>query len=762
MATPSVEELLRQLGEEAVLHEAHSHGLSPKGNRLRCPWEGCAHKGPQRDRDAVVFAGKHPRIHCYACEASGDLVDLLQRTRGLSQPEALAHLQGQPVPTRKAPELRVVGSRPPEDAGKLVPAEVERIWAGLARADEAGRAYLETRHLEDAESVGLVRYATEGGGPAVSSHAKRGHRVAVLLSDVTGQPRGIQLRMVREARAKEQKVLSVKGSVTSRAFFGPAGLIEGAPVVCVAEGMADTLAVSLWADSHAVVVGAAGKGFLPRLAEELEGAGIAVSGKLFVLFPQNDRPQNQSRREFTRLAQLLGARGASICWVATPDEFKDVADWRQSRGEAAWPPPELARAMSSVPGDDSPPAMVLPAGAGVPMPAQYSTERFDSDFTTLCALLDDPVHREAVMGRGELTWCEMRQHPRIGGRPVLEPDYPKIRAGLESFRRASDGKPLRFSLADIASAVPMLASRRTIHPVREWLTGLAWDGVPRVGQLAVALGQAPDSFAATLLRRWLISAVARPMTPGCKVDTVLVLVGQQGAGKSTFFSELAGEGWHTDSRVDVADKDGKLVMRQAWVVEWAELDSMRRAKDQEAVKAFLSARVDVFRRPYAREVQEAPRHSVVVGTTNNKEFLFDSTGSRRFWPIQLAGRVDLQWVRAQREQLWAEAVAAFRAGEQWWLTPDEDAQLVETNAEHEAQDVWADPVRDWLEEHRGLQEVTVGQVLKLALNRDVEDWSRADEMRASAILRQLGWTGPNRTRRDGEVLRVWRRPEVSR
>jgi putative DNA primase/helicase len=403
--------------------------------------------------------------------------------------------------------------------------------------------------------------------------------------------------------------------------------------------------------------------------------------------------------------------------------------------------------------------MVLPAGAGVPMPAQYSTERFDSDFTTLLALLDDPVHREAIMGRGELTWCEMRQHPRIGGRPVLETDYPKIRAGLEGFRRASDGKPLRFSLADIASAVPMLASRRTVHPVREWLSGLTWDGVPRVGQLAIALGQAPDSFAATLLRRWLISAVARPMTPGCKVDTVLVLIGQQGAGKSTFFSTLAGEAWHTDSRVDVADKDGKLVMRQVWVVEWAELEAMRRAKDQEAIKAFLSARVDVFRRPYAREVQEAPRHCVVVGTTNNKEFLFDATGSRRFWPVQLTARVDLQWVRAHREQLWAEAVAAFRAGEQWWLTPEEDEALALQNAEHEAQDIWTDPVRDWLEEHRALQEVQVGQMLKLALNRDLENWSRVDEMRVSAILRQLGWTGPHRPRREGGRSRVWRRPE---
>ena len=751
-----IDELLRRLGSEAILHEAESHGLAPRANRLRCPFEPCAHKGPQRERDAVVFAGGHPRIHCYACSSGGDLLDLLQRTRGITAAEALAHVQGQPVSERPAPQLRVIGSMP-DESGKMSAHEVRRIWDSLATTDDEGRRYLEGRQLEAGIEAGLVRFCTDDNR-AVSLHARRGHRLALLLTDVTGNPRGIQLRLTREARAKEQKVLSIKGSVTSRAFFGEPGLIEAAPVVCVTEGLADTLAVSLWVESSGVVVGAAGKSFLPKLAEELEAAGIAVDGKLFVLFPQNDRPKNESRREFTRLAQLLSARGASIAWVQTPDEWKDVADWRKAVADLEWPVLEVVRAMAPDAGLDVAPALTLPPGHAVALPAKFVSERYDNDLTTLCALLDDSASREALMGRGELTFCEMTQVARIGGRPLLEVDLAKVRIGLEQQKRSSDGKPLRFSLADVASVVPMLASRKTVHPVREWLTSLKWDGVSRTAELAVALGQEPGGFSQLLLRRWLLSAVARVMVPGCKVDAVLVLVGPQGAGKSTFFSEL-GKPWHTDSHVDVADKDGKLIMRKAWIVEWAELDSMRRSRDQEAVKAFLSARVDVFRAPYARDVIESPRHCVIVGTTNHREFLFDVTGSRRFWPVETAA-IDLEWVRQHREQLWAEALSAFRAGEQWWLTPAEDLELARRNRGHEAEDVWTDPVRDWLDDHRILREVTVGQVLKLALDRDVDAWSRADEMRVAVILKQLGWTGPVLARRDGTVLRLWQRPEV--
>jgi len=773
-----ISELLRRLGADALTHEAESHGLSPRAGRLKCPWSGCEHKGAERERDAVIFSGGHPRIYCYACSESGDLVDLLQRTRGHSRDEALAHVRGVPVPERPRPELRVVGSRPPDETGKLASPEVRRLWEALLADSDVCRTYLEGRGLGGVVDAGLVRFTNvDSSQKELASLARREYRVAALLSDVVGNPRGIQVRLARGPRNDaEPKILSVKGSSTSRAFFGSPGLIEAAPVIAVAEGMADTLALQLWAHG-VVVVGAAGKGSLHHVAGELEAAGIDITGKLFALFPQNDRPENKSRREFQRLSQLLAARGARVCWVTTPDEFKDLADWRAARPDGEWPPAELVKAFGNSPGDDAAPVSVLPDGLAIAVPAQVRTERFAQDFTTLCALLDDGAHRESVMGRGELTWCEMTTRVKWGGRALAEHDLSTIRLGLERVARSTDGKPLKFTEGDIEKALSILARRKSVHVVREWLTSLSWDGKQRLeGELPALLGHESGGFEGRLLRRWFVSTVARAFEPGCKVDTVLILTGKQGGRKSTFFEALGGP-WFTDSKVEPGDKDGLLIMREAWVVEWAELDAMKRSRSVEATKAFLSARVDMFRRPYGRDIVKAPRHCVFVGTTNEEEILGDNTGNRRFWPIEVrVPRIDVKWLRQHREQLFAEAVALFRGGlgcprclaesercseHRWWLTEEEDALLVTRNESFRTdQHPWTDIVRDWLEDNRFMDRVTIAQVMKVALDKDIEDFSSSDARAVGTVLRDLGWKR-GRVYEGGAWRWMWLRGEAT-
>jgi hypothetical protein len=209
------------------------------------------------------------------------------------------------------------------------------------------------------------------------------------------------------------------------------------------------------------VLGAAGKGNLAKLAEELEAAGIPLDGQAVRALPQNDRPKNVSRREFVRLGQLLTALGARVVTVQTDDEFKDVAEWRQAQPDVEWPP-GAAKAQQPEPGDDSRASTrsVIPNGMRGGDPAQVRAEHFAQDFTTLCALLDDPMHREAVMGRGELAWCEMTWRVRLGGREISEVDLSAIRLGLESQGRSTDGKPLKFSEEDIAKALSVLARRK--------------------------------------------------------------------------------------------------------------------------------------------------------------------------------------------------------------------------------------------------------------------------------------------------------------
>lgn len=760
-----IKDLLRQHGKEGLVSEAEAAGLSPRGGRMRCPQ--CVDQGPSRPRNASLTGSSIrsdiPKWRCWRCGSGGDLADLLKFTRGWQLREATEHLAGLTPPPPRPVAFKVI--RPADDPEKLSPADVKRLWDALAKTDEAGLRYLEGRGLEAAAEAGLVRFATEAHPDRrVASLARRGYRIAALMADVTGNPRGIQLRLARDARAKENKILSVKGSSTSRAFFGDPGVVEAEPLTLVAEGLADTLALAAWAGKWkgAVVVGAAGKNNLAHLAEELASSGLEdLEGRVFCLFPQNDRPQNVSRREFVRLSQLLAQKGAHVVMVATDPEFKDLAEWRRARPEVPWPPPEVQRALLPDVDDEVPPEarLVTPNGCAVPIPEQIRSDNYAQNFTTLCALLDDPVHREAIMGRGQLSWCEMTWRVRLGAKELSEVDLSTIRLGIEGQGRSTDNKPLKFAEEEVARGLAVIARKRTVHPVRDWLSALKWDGKPRLGdELAGALGHGEGSFAGTLLSRWLVSAVARAMEPGCKVDTVLVLVGAQGVGKSTFFSVLGGS-WFTDSPVNVEDNNAKLIMRRAWIVEWAELEAMRRARAQEALKAFLSARIDIFRKPYGRDVVEAPRHCVIVGTTNNREFLHDPTGSRRFWPVEVT-KLELSWVKENREQLFAEAVARYRTGEQWWLTTEEDAELARVNREHEAQDVWADPVADWLSERPFLTEVTSAQLLHEALGKEMDSWTTEDARRVGAVVRGLGWE-PAVKRFEGGRRRFWARPGAS-
>lgn len=220
------------------------------------------------------------------------------------------------------------------------------------------------------------------------------------------------------------------------------------------------------------------------------------------------------------------------------------------------------------------------------------------------------------------------------------------------------------------------AAQNPVHPVRDWLASLAWDGQPRIAEVLrevlcaqVSREDGGDIYLDAVLRRFMIAAVARVMRPGCKADHMLVLVGSQGCGKSSFAAELAAP-WGVESHSMFGSKDAVLELAGAWVVEIAELSGMKRS-DIETVKNFISKVSDHYRPPYGRHIVDQPRTCVFVGTTNDDRFLIDHTGNRRFWPVQCVGRIDLALLRSQREQLWAEARSAFDAGEQWHLTAEE-------------------------------------------------------------------------------------------
>lgn len=300
----------------------------------------------------------------------------------------------------------------------------------------------------------------------------------------------------------------------------------------------------------------------------------------------------------------------------------------------------------------------------------------------------------------------------------------------------------------ILRAVATVARRHVVHPVREYLTRVVWDKTPRLDTWLVDVFGVDDTpIHRAFGAKFLISAVARIMRPGCKVDTCLVLEGAQGIQKSTTLRFLVGDDWFLELHGDLSDKDTAQSLRGKWLGELAELASVRRT-DVEQVKRFLSCPADRYRPSYGRVAKDFPRQCVFAGTTNavGQGYLVDATGARRFWPITCR-RADARLVRAIRDQLWAEAAERYQARERWWLSAEEDALADDTQDERFAVDEWERRIAAHVS---GYQSVTVGDVLSGCLNLPIEKWTPADQIRVGRCMVSLGWvrrrTGPRSAR----------------
>ena len=216
----------------------------------------------------------------------------------------------------------------------------------------------------------------------------------------------------------------------------------------------------------------------------------------------------------------------------------------------------------------------------------------------------------------------------------------------------------------------LLPERCAMHPVRDYLTALVWDGISRLDSWLITYLDAEDTpLIRAIGSRWMISAVARIMQPGAKVDHMLILEGPQGGKKSSALKTLAGAEWFTDELAEIGSKDAAQQMRGIWIIEIAELDAISRA-EVSRIKAFLTRTTDRYRPPYERYVVEVPRQCVFAGSVNPETYLRDETGNRRFWPVR-CGSIDIDALRHDRDQLWAEAVARYRQGAIWWLDEPE-------------------------------------------------------------------------------------------
>lgn len=323
--------------------------------------------------------------------------------------------------------------------------------------------------------------------------------------------------------------------------------------------------------------------------------------------------------------------------------------------------------------------------------------------------------------RNVLRYNELTKDVELRGGPLVEYEKAEqVTTGVKYWLQRECGLKLR--TGDVMDAILHVAKSNAYDPVRDYLIDVArkaWDGVKRIAMFLEdycgaatidAMGNLVGDHIRRISKRWFVSAVARGLSPGCKMDTVLILEGEQGLKKSTAFRALA-EPWFTDSGINITEKDSKMLAGRNWFIELSELSAMR-ATESEAQKSFFSSPTDQFRPPYGRTIATFPRHSLFVGTTNDERYLNDLTGNRRYWPVHCL-KIDLQRIRADRDQLWGEAVAIYQEGltcssclkmpehedrcveHRWWLSRDENKALEATNR-HRLKNEYADAVRSYI------------------------------------------------------------------
>jgi predicted P-loop ATPase len=309
----------------------------------------------------------------------------------------------------------------------------------------------------------------------------------------------------------------------------------------------------------------------------------------------------------------------------------------------------------------------------------------------------------------------------------------------------------------VHKAIGVVAREHKFHPIRDYLDGLEWDGEERIDYWAathLGVDPGPDAAANASAKiayvfgaRFLISAVARAYDPGCQVDTVLILEGEQGKLKSTALRVLAGK-WFTDTLPDIRNKDAAIQLLGIWITEIGELDAFKNVPSS-TVKQFLTRRADRFRPPYGKLPIDVPRSCVFAGTVNLSTYLHDETGARRYWPIAI-GEIDIKALERDRDQLWAEAVHRYKHGDVWYLdTPELNTLAQDEQADRYDHDPWAERITNYLVSRR---DTSVAEIL-LTIKPDIKEWIPPDKTRIAHCLQAVGWA--KYRPRDG-ATRSWR------
>jgi hypothetical protein len=473
-----------------------------------------------------------------------------------------------------------------------------------------------------------------------------------------------------------------------------------------------------------------------------------VDKHVFIV-PDNDAPGRQHAMEVAA-ATFEGAASCKVVELPGLPEKGDVSDWFQ-QGHGLDELLKLAHDARPWVADASGHQRTSDWQSKLLYTANDNPRPHGNEHNALVALrhapeLADLLRYNALAGKIETrglpqgeAWVDLQDHHAI---QILE---WMQRNDLETLKPGT-----------LWNALECYARELPAHePVQEHLASLRWDGVGRLSDLFPKYFGATEqdpAYLRAVARCAMVQAVARAFRPGCKADLCVVLEGPQGCGKSTSLAVLGGP-WFKDQLAGALDtREAKMSVTATWILEMSELAAISHRKAEiEHIKAFISQQTDEYREPFARKIVQRPRRCTLWGTTNRSDYLHDETGNRRFGPVR-CGLIDLEALRRDRDQLWAEAVAAFRAGEPWHFTEPHVRGMAaaEQGARMEGE-TWEAAVASYLE---GKAFVTLHEVASGALGFETKEIKQHDQRRLAAVMRRVGWRNGQR-RLDEGVKHGW-------
>lgn len=431
---------------------------------------------------------------------------------------------------------------------------------------------------------------------------------------------------------------------------------------------------------------------------------------------------------------------------AIAEESGWVAPWTKARAKKPRKPAA----------EKAPPPYKAPAGEGGDEPPM-------DDAPPASPPPDDDWQRDLIKKKGDLSpclanaelilshmpaWQGVVAYDEFSEKTVFRRPLPFDRSGPESGEWSDhiDVKStiwlqrawhVEFSTQTVGKAVESMARDNRFHPVREALKALPpWDGTRRNGDwLSDYLGVEKTEYTTLIGTLFMRGIVKRVMQPGCKFDYCPVLEGPQGTGKSSVARILAWN-WFCDTDLDLSNKDSLLALPGHLVYEIAEMGSLMKAEERKQ-KSFLSRQEDEYRPPYATRIVKVPRQNVFIGTTNEEEYLKDATGARRFWPVCCGDSFNLEGLLAARDQMYAEALADYYAGERVFPTPDEQKRLcTPEQAKRGMQEPYDDLLATWVKSR--VAPFSMADAITDGLNLTADKMTPALVTRVGIALKRLG------------------------